>query len=137
MADAVLVIGEGDDAVDFSSGEAGLEQLRRKRSWNWPKQQPIGARPAHSYTGPGDETVTLGGVVFPGQVGAEDAVARLEALADQGKPHPLADGEGRAYGLWVIVSIDEEKKGFYPGGTARKVTWSLELEAFTEREATA
>lgn len=137
MADAVLVIGTGDDAVDFSSGEAGMEVFRRRRSWRWPSQQPIGARPAHSYTGEGDETVTISGVVFPGQVGDKESVARIEALADQGQPHPIADGDGQAYGLWVILSIEEERKGFYPGGTPRKVSWSLELEAFTPREVPA
>lgn len=137
MADSVLVIGTGDDAVDFSSGAAGMETLRRSCQWLWPSQQPIGARPAHSYTGEGAEKLALGGVFFPGQVGAADSVERLKVLARQRKPHPVADGEGRAYGSWVILSIDEEQKGWYPGGTPRKVTWTLELEAFTEREASA
>lgn len=133
MADAVLVIGEGTNAVDFSAGEAGMEKLRRATRWRWPTQETLDAAPARSPVGKGDDTITLNGITFPGQRGAADPAGALRALGDLMEPQPLADGSGRAFGEWVVLSVTEEVDRWWEGGHPRKQSWTVELGAFVRR----
>jgi phage protein U len=111
--------------------------LKRSRSGRWLEQEVLDVEPRLSYTGPGGVTITLDGVVYPGQLGEADAVERLEALADLAKPFALTDSEGRSYGRWVITQIDQDQSNHQPGGTPRRIAWSMQLRRFPEDQPDA
>jgi uncharacterized protein len=103
------------------------QQLQRQQQWRHPAASRVGRRPGRQYTGPGDETITLSGTLFPEITGGKVSLELLRALADTGKAWPLIQGDGTFYGHYVIESIDETASLFFTDGRARKIDFNLKL----------
>lgn len=112
----------------FSIDTVLFSQLQRKRTWRHPSNDRVGAAPASQYAGPGDDTITLGGLLAPGQLGAFDALESLAEMAKPGRAYPLLNGEGDVYGAFVITDLDENKKHFLVDGQALIVDFTLSLK---------
>lgn len=103
------------------------QQLQRQLSWRHPSVSRIGKRPARQFVGPGDETITLSGVLYPEVTGGKISLAMIETMAEEGKAWPLIEGTGLFYGLFVIEEISRTDAIFFPDGSARKIEFSLKL----------
>lgn len=103
------------------------QQLQRKRTWRHPSTSRVGRRPARQFTGPGDDAVTLSGVLYPELTGGRVSLNLLTAMADTGKAWPLIQGDGTFFGHFIIESSDETSSYFFTDGTARKIEFSLSL----------
>lgn len=114
----------------FAVTSGGYERLRRKTAWRWPSQELIGVRAQRQFLGPGDDTVTIDGVIFPHFRGGLRQVPLMRAQAGRGVPLNLTDGLGEYWGQYVITSIEEGKEAFLSDGMARKIDFSIELEAY-------
>lgn len=111
----------------FAIGTVPYQQLQRQRQWRHPSSSRIGRRPARQFVGPGDDTITLSGTLYPEITGGTLSMALLAAMADTGKAWPLIEGSGTVYGLYVIEDISETGSLFFPDGSARKIDFSLKL----------
>lgn len=120
----------------FSVGTLAYQELQRQSNWRHPSNTRIGARPARQFTGPGDDTMRLSGLLAPEVTGSTVALDDLRAMADQGLAWPLVDGAGRVYGQFVIENLDETKSVFFADGTARRIEFNLQL-ARVDDERTA
>lgn len=103
------------------------QQLQRQISWRHPSVSRVGKRPARQFIGPGDDSITLSGVLYPELTGGKLSLAALEAMADTGKAWPLIEGTGIFYGLFVIEEISQTHSTFFPDGAPRKIEFSLKL----------
>lgn len=103
------------------------QQLQRAREWRHPANARIGKRPSRQYIGPGDDTLTLSGTLYPEITGGRVSLAAITAMADTGQAWTLLEGDGLYYGLWVIESIDETHSLFFDDGAARKIDFDLAL----------
>lgn len=103
------------------------QQLQREREWRHPSNSRIGRRPARQFLGPGDDTITLSGTLYPEITGGRVSLALLAHMADTGKAWPLIEGTGVFYGLYTIESLSETGTTFFPDGAARKIDFSLKL----------
>lgn len=104
-----------------------LAELKRKRSFRHPTVDRVGARPASQYAGPGEDTITLTGVMpfqFSGGMVPVDTIA---AIANSGESRVLVTGYGEVLGAFVIVDIDETHRAMYGDGMPRIVDYSLTL----------
>lgn len=119
----------------FSIDSALFSQLQRRRSWRHPSNDRFGARAASQFAGPGDEIVTVSGLVAPGQLGRREALDELAGMADEGAAWPLLDGEGDVYGDYVITDLDETTRAFLPNGQAIVVDFTLTLRRVDEEQA--
>jgi len=111
----------------FSLPTLAYQQLQRKRAWEHAANARIGARAAYQYTGPGEDTITLSGLIAPEITGHPASLEALRALADEGQPLPLVDATGHVYGAFVIRSLGETRSLFFADGSARKIEFELEL----------
>lgn len=111
----------------FGMQTTPYQQLQRQVSWRHASSSRVGARPARQYIGPGDEIITLSGVLYPEVTGGRISLAALEAMADMGKSWPLIEGTGWFYGLFVIEELATTSTEFFPDGAARKIEFSLKL----------
>lgn len=111
----------------FELATLPFQDLGRKTDWRHGTSPRFGARPASQYLGPGDETVTLSGVLVPGVAGAASSLATLKDMAGQGEAFPLVDGTGVVHGAFTIGTIDERQSNFTLGGIARKIDFTIEL----------
>lgn len=114
-------------SFQFSLATAAFQDLRRSTEYRWPSQDRMGKAPALQFTGPGADTITLSGVIFPEFRGGSRQVDAMRALAAKGQPQLLVDGFGRMMGKWVIESIQEEQSTFAAFGQARKQTFTMQL----------
>lgn len=111
----------------FALQTAPYQQLQRQTTWRHPSQSRVGRRPARQFLGPGEDTITLSGTLYPELTGGKLSLAMLHSMAETGKAWPLIEGSGQIYGMFVIEDKSETHTTFFPDGTARKIEFSLKL----------
>jgi phage protein U len=111
----------------FSLDTLAYQDLQRQTSWRHPSNSRVGARPARQYTGPGEETIHLNGLLRPGFAGDTGSLDELRAMGAAGETWPLVDGTGIVYGQFVIETLNERRSLFYRDGEARRIEFELQL----------
>jgi phage protein U len=114
----------------FSLNTAVFQEFERRTSYAWPAQERVGQYAALQYTGPGDDRVTLPGVIFPDWRGGAGQIDELRALASQGRPLQLITAAGDILGEWVIDAVDERASVFKTDGTPRKQEFVVSLKKY-------
>lgn len=111
----------------FSLSTAAYQQLERSTAWRHAASSRVGARAAHQYLGPGEETVELSGIVAPDLTGTIASLAMLRELADEGRPLALVSGAGTVLGAYRITGQRETETLHYQDGTPRRIEFQLSL----------
>ncbi|RMB26236.1 hypothetical protein C8J47_3554 [Sphingomonas sp. PP-F2F-G114-C0414] len=111
----------------FSIDTLAFDEISRRASWRHATSARIGARDATQFTGPGDETISLPGTVYNEIVDGRVSIDELRRMADTGDAWSLVDGLGYVYGAFVITSIDDRGKAFFPDGTPRQIDFAIDL----------
>lgn len=119
----------------FSNDDLSYAQLQRRTSWRHPTNDRVGARAAGQYAGPGDDIVTMTGLLAPGVIGRAGALDDLRELADQGEAWPLVDGAGYVYGVFVITDLDETQRAIFADGVPRVSDFTLSLKRMDDSVA--
>jgi phage protein U len=119
----------GRTGVTFYFGVSKLPQtnLSRTFDYRWEGAQRIGRRVAQQYLGPGEETVSIEGVIYPPVFGSFEAIEAMRREAMSGTPRAFVTAYGRYNGLWCIKSIRDKQAPYWPDGHPRKVEFTLEL----------
>lgn len=118
-------------AFTFSIRTAAYQDFSRKTEQRWPSQERFGQLPARQFTGPGDDSITLNGVIFGDYRGGTGQLDSLRLLASTGQPQILITGRGAILGRWVIESVEEKQSIFAAYGTPRKQEFTLTLKRFS------
>jgi phage protein U len=111
----------------FGVTTAGYHQLQRSMQFKHPALSRVGLRDAYQKIGPGEEQITITGVVAPGVTGTLASITRLETMGQGGDAYVLVDGAGYVYGTYHIDSIQTTQTYHFEDGTPRKVEFSLSL----------
>jgi phage protein U len=111
----------------FSIDTLAFDEISRRASWRHATSARIGARDATQFTGPGDETIALPGTVYNEIADGRVSIDELRRMADTGDAWSLVDGLGYVYGAFVITSIDDRGKAFFPDGTPRQIDFAIDL----------
>lgn len=120
----------------FSLPTLAYQDLRRASAWRHASNSRVGARPARQFLGPGDDTLTLGGLLAPEFMGQRKALEQLREMADQGHAWALVDGNGGVFGAWVILNIQDSGTLFTDNGAARRVEFELQISRVDDELAT-
>lgn len=112
----------------FGIKTASYNSFQRSTAERWASSPRIGKRASKQHLGPGDDTITLSGVLMPEISGGRSNLDILRALERGGLAWPFIDGEGQIYGLWVITNITEKRSEMMRNGEARKIEFTLTLE---------
>ena len=120
----------------FALDSVPYETLSRKTNWRFGRSERIGALAAAQFLGPGEESISLAGLLAPPDIGAYARLDALRDLAASGEAHDLVDSEGVVHGRFTIESLDESQSHILDGGIPRKVDFTLELKR-VERAADA
>lgn len=131
MAEVMLTLG----GYTFGLDTAAFQELNRSTEWNWPKQDVFGSRPVLQFTGWGEDTITLPGVIFPEHWGGTGQLDALRALGDGRAPQILIDGRGNILGEWVITSVQERQSVFAQRGVARRQEFTVTLKRYGDSAA--
>ncbi len=79
----------------FGMDTAAYSEFSRRMSWNHATTERHMARAATQFTGPGEDSITLSGLLIPEIAGGFGALDQLEQMAGTGDAWPLLDGLGR------------------------------------------
>ena len=116
----------------FSLSTAAYQDLTHSTTYRWQAQERLGRQPARQYLGPGEETITLRGVVHPYYKGGLGQIDRMRAEAGRGEPLLLSEGTGRILGRWVIRQIEETRRVLDADGAPRRIEFRLDLASYGE-----
>lgn len=119
-------------AFSFSIPTATYQSLNRRSEYLWAGQQRFGQQESLQFVGEASESLTLQGTIFPEYRGGFQQLNKMRTLAGNASPMSLIDGNGKAMGKWVIVSVDESQSIFAAFGAPRKMEFTLELKRFPE-----
>jgi phage protein U len=111
----------------FGINTAAFQELSRDTSWRWPGQELFGQMPALQFVGPGDDTITLPGVIYPEFRGGTKQIQDMRDLASNGTPELLLDGRGNILGKWVCTNISEVQSTFAGFGIPLKQEFTITL----------
>ncbi len=120
----------------FGLDTASVDSLSRTWSFRWASQERLGLTPAKQFTGIGDQTLELSGVIFPGEIGEAHFIEDMAKEAGNGKPLLLVTnikGMGQVLHWWCITGCRETANGFDSVNQARRIGFSLSLSFYGER----
>lgn len=126
MADVMLMLGQ----FKFSVDSATYQEFSRTNDYRWQSQPYVNAPVGYQYTGRGEESISLSGVVFPGYIRSLEQLNLMRAEAGKGTPLILVDGRGFVWGRYIIQSVTENVNVFYEKGVPRRQQFSLELKRY-------
>ncbi|GGZ31965.1 phage tail protein [Asticcacaulis endophyticus] len=112
----------------FELASMPYQELQRRTSWRHAQTERFGARPALQYVGPGEETITVSGVLYGGVIGSYGAIEQIREMADAGDAYTMVSGTGEVLGEWAILSLDEKRSNFFVDGMHRKSDFTIELK---------
>ncbi|TIH12734.1 phage tail protein [Marinifilum sp. JC120] len=116
----------------FSVDTAAYQTLQRFTSQDWAKVKRIGKRASHQDLGPGDDSITLPGVIYPHYKGGLKQIDKMREMIHAGEPLMLVDGQGNVHDKWIILSVDDKRGIFFQDGVPRKQEFTLKIERFEE-----
>ena len=116
----------------FSLDTAAYQELQRTTAWRWAVQQRLGRRPSRQFVGPGDETMSLSGTIYPAYRGGLGQLDALRLEAGSGEPLQLVTGVGEVLGLWVVDRVEETQRLFLDDGRPRAIAFQLQLTHYGE-----
>lgn len=115
----------------FSLNSAAYQEFQRQNEYRWESQNVMGAHEILQYCGPGQETITLPGVIYPEYRGGTGQIDKVRALAATGKAQTLVSASGGILGDYVIVSVQENQKVFAALGIPKKIEFQIELRNYS------
>lgn len=119
-------------SFSFSINTAAYSELKRASEYKWAAQERFGQQDALQFTGPGQDSITLNGVVLTAFRGGTGQVQILRAVAAQGRPQMLISGLGDILGMWVIESVEEGQGVFAAAGIPRRQEFSVKLRKYSD-----
>ena len=116
----------------FSIDSAAYQSLLRTTEYRWRSQSRIDRLPAQQFVGPGQDTLSLEGVIYPYFRGGLGQLDAMRQEAGKGEPLMLVDGTGFIWQQWVITQVEETQRILFEDGSPRKVEFRLQLTRYGE-----
>lgn len=117
----------------FAIYTAAYQELNRSTQYQWGEQPVFGGWDNLQFLGPGQDTQTLTGVIFPEYKGGTGQLNALREMASKGRPRLLISGTGKILDYWVITQIDEGQSKFAALGVPRRQEFTITLRKYGEK----
>ena len=111
---------------------AAYQELNRTTNYKWGEQAVFGSWDNLQFLGPGEDTQSLTGIVYPEFKGGTGQIDELRALATTGIPQLLISGTGTILGYWVINSITEGQTKFAAFGVPRRQEFTINMRKYSD-----
>jgi phage protein U len=111
----------------FELASMPFGEQQRRRDWRHEAAKRVGARDSAQFVGPGDDLITLSGILAPEAIGSYGSIDTLVEMADEGEIYTFVDGTGRVLGEYAILALDTRSKHLMVDGVPRMVDFGLDL----------
>lgn len=115
----------------FSISTAAFQDLTRSTEYRWATQDVFGVLPRLQFTGPGADSITLDGSIFPEYRGGLGQLDTMRAQAGKGQPQRMISGSGKIMGRWAIESVQEKQTIFAVFGVPKRQDFTLKLKRYS------
>lgn len=115
-------------SVQFTPQGPGYDAFTHRARFEWPAQPRMGRRDALQFTGEGEETVEIQGVVYADYFGGVDVPKQLRSLGR--RPQMVVSGSGDVHGLWCVIEVSNVHTYSDAKGRPRKVEFTVTLSAY-------
>lgn len=115
------------DQFVFGLDTLAPNDMQRQLAWKYRTQSRVGARDSRQFTGTGEDSITLSGVMAAELVGSNEPLEKLEKMADAGEAYVLVDGGGHVYGAYVIDNISMTGQYLDKEGKPRRTEFRITL----------
>jgi hypothetical protein len=115
----------------FQALPMGYQRLEEETSANWPAIERFGAGPARQYTGPGEATIRIEGLIVNHEFGGYERYLGLKAIQKQGEPVDMIGwGAGAAFALVFgpvcLLKVGATHEHIGQDGIGRIITFTVE-----------
>lgn len=117
----------------FAIYTMAYQELNRSTQYQWGEQPVFGGWDNLQFLGPGQDTQTLTGVIFPEYKGGTGQLNDLRDLGSKGQAHLMVSGTGKMLGYWVISQIDEGQTKFAALGVPRRQEFTITLRKYKDQ----
>lgn len=120
----------------FGLDTGSVESVSRNWSFRWASQDRMGMMPAKHFTGLGDQTLSIFGIIFPGVIGEPYFIEEMAKEAGRGHPMMLVTNikeVGQVLNWWCITGCQESNGNLDTMNHARSIGFSLSLSYYGER----
>ncbi|MEN5279275.1 phage tail protein [Brucella sp. TWI432] len=120
----------------FEIAPLNFQQLERSTEALWPSISRFGGRPGRQFTGYGDDSMTISGLLFPDEVGGKaefEAIRVTQAAAQPVTMMGWAIGMSMAanlFGRVVILNVQDTQSAINRQGYGRKIEFSIEVAPY-------
>lgn len=121
----------------FERKTAPFSSYDRFTQQRWQTQERAGTAPAAQWLGPGDDSLSIDGVLAPELTGGTRHLDTLRRMANSGRAWILVDGTGAEMGKWYIESVTEKGTHLIDNGRARKVEFTVRLARYWDDDPAA
>lgn len=118
----------------FGVYTAAYQSLDRNTEYKWGEQSVFLNYDDLQFLGPGADTITLQGIIFPEYKGGSGQLDDLRAMASMGRGQLLISGFGRVFGYWAILSIQEGQTIFAAGGMPRRQEFTVTIRKHSDAQ---
>ncbi len=120
----------------FQTTELNFQELKRSTEAKWPAIARFGGYPGRQFTGFGDDSIEISGLLFPDEFNDREQFEALRATQRGKRPVTLmgwAVGSGAAevFGRVVILKVDDTQSRINWRGAGRRIEYSVSLAPFT------
>lgn len=114
----------------FQAHGFGLTDVGRSLKTPWGAQNVAGGMNPLQFTGGDSDTLTIKGVLFPGEFGGLWALSGLRASAEKGTPLMFVNLAGQIMGMHVVEGVDEDRTFLDRNGLPLRNAYSLSLKRY-------
>lgn len=125
MDKVLLAVGK----FKFFIGKSSYDEIRRRIDFEWSVLPRLKRRPLLMFDGVGTETLSLNGETYRDAVGGDPRFIfdEVKAIALNGTPEVVVDGEGNYLGLCAIKSLEVTGYSIAEDSQPRMAKFTIEL----------
>lgn len=120
----------------FHITHLNLQTIKRTTEAKWPSIARFGTHPGRQFTGFGDATMTIGGLLFPEEFNDRDAYEALRQTQMAKKPVAMMgwaagpEAAAEVFAQVVILKIEDTQSNLNRSGQGRQIKYTITLGHF-------
>ena len=120
----------------FEIAPLNFQEIERSTKTLWPTISRFGGRPGRQFTGYGEDSITITGLLFPDEMGGRDEYEAIRVTQAAAKPVLMlgwATGSSMAanlFGRVVILNVQDTQSIINRQGFGLKIEFSIDVAPY-------
>lgn len=117
----------------FEIAPLNFQSIERNTIAKWPAIARFGGAPGRQFTGFGEDTIKISGLLFPDELGGREEFEEIRATQKAARPVTMLgwiglDGTAaRVFGRVVILQVSDTQTYINHAGAGRKLSFDVEI----------